>query len=244
MTIDLNCDMGEGMLTDAQIMPFISSANIACGGHAGDANTMQKTIQLALQHQVAIGAHPSYPDRENFGRKEINLPLDTIIEQVQMQIYTIKELAEREGAVLHHIKPHGALYNTAARDTQVAQAIVQAIKSVAPFCKVVGLPGSVFEEVCISEGLTFFAEGFADRTYTEEGKLTPRSEPNAMIHSPEAAVEQVIQMIERKQVKSTQGNWLNMPVKTICIHGDGANAVDFAKAIHSALKDKNISTHH
>ena len=244
MTIDLNCDMGEGMDTDAQIMPYISSANIACGGHAGDPETMQKTIQLALQHQVAIGAHPSYLDRENFGRKEITLPIEEIIEQVQMQIFTIKELAQREGAVLHHIKPHGALYNTAARDAHVALAIVHAIKSVAPSCKVVGLPASIFEEVCMNEGLTFYAEGFADRTYTKEGKLTPRTEPNAMIHSTEAAVEQVIQMIERKQVKSTQGNWLNMPVQTICIHGDGANAIAFAKAIHRALKEKNISIQH
>ena len=244
MTIDLNCDMGEGFDTDALIMPFISSANIACGAHAGDDTTMLETIQLAKRYDVAIGAHPSYPDRENFGRKEMNLSLAEIFETVYQQVMTIKKIAEKENCKLHHVKPHGALYNTSAIDERVALMITKAIKLIDASLKVYGLPSSALERACAEEGLLFYGEGFADRTYTNEGKLTPRSAPNALIEKAEDAVQQVYTMIEQQQIQSTQGSWLNMPVKTICIHGDGKHAVEFAQAIHQALKEKNISIQH
>ena len=240
MTIDLNCDMGEGFDTDALIMPFISSANIACGGHAGDENTMRETIQLALEHGVAIGAHPSYPDREHFGRKEMELPLEEISLSIQSQIITLKKITEYSGAKLNHVKPHGALYNTAAKNKELAMTIVKAIKSIDPLLKVFGLPFSALQEACTLEGLVFYSEGFADRTYTKDGNLTPRSESNALIESTEQAIVQAINMIEKQLVTTTEGTTIKMPVQTICIHGDGSHAVSFATAIHNALKEKNI----
>lgn len=232
--------MGEGMGTDELIMPYISSANIACGGHAGDEAMMQKTILLAKKYQVAIGAHPSYPDRNNFGRIEMNLSETEIYDAIFQQIQLIQHIAYKEGIQLHHVKPHGALYNTAAKSESVSNAVVRAILDVDPTLNVYGLPLSVFESVCLKNKLQFVGEGFADRTYTDEGILTPRTSAGAMITDTATAIEQVINMALNQQVKTSSGKQIKMPVKTICIHGDGEHAVSFAKSIHEALKQNNL----
>ncbi len=244
MKMDLNCDMGEGMSTDALIMPFISSANIACGGHTGDASTMHETILMAKKYQVAVGAHPSYPDRENFGRKEMHLSDDVLYHEVSKQIHTIKKIAEEEHTVLHHVKPHGALYNTAAKNTQVAETIAKAIYDIDPALKVYGLPNSIFEKICKEKGLHFIGEGFADRTYSEDGSLTPRSMPNALITDTAASIEQAMEMVRKGMVQTTSGACIPMPVKTICIHGDGQHAIAFAKALHATFKQHKIAITH
>ncbi len=244
MKIDLNCDMGEGMNNDAQIMPYISSANIACGAHAGDASIMQQTIRIAQQHNVAIGAHPSYPDREHFGRIELQLTVEELYNEVCQQIQLIQKIAREEGASLHHVKPHGALYNTAAKKTEVAEAIAKAIHDVDASLKVYGLPNSVFETVCKAMGLEFVGEGFADRTYNNEGHLTPRSMPHALITDSAVAIEQAMNMVQRGMVQTVEGSLIPMQVKTICLHGDGAHAIEFAKALHDAFHLQHIAITH
>lgn len=240
MSIDLNCDMGEGIGTDELIMPYISSANIACGGHAGDESIMQQTILLAKKYQVAVGAHPSYPDRKNFGRIEMHLSEDEIYKEVFQQIQLLRNIASEEGVQLHHVKPHGALYNTAAKNVAVSNAVVHAILDIDPTLKVYGLPLSTFESVCKKNKLQFVGEGFADRTYMEDGSLTPRTSPHAMITDTATSIDQVINMALKQEVKTSPGKWIKMPVKTICIHGDGEHAVLFAKSIHEALKQMNL----
>lgn len=238
--IDLNCDMGEGYNTDAMIMPFISSANIACGVHAGDVQTMHKTITLAMEHKVAIGAHPSYPDREGFGRREMNLSPDVIFNLVKAQIETINAIVEYLGGTLHHVKPHGALYNRAAKDHDVALAIAKAVVAINPDLILYGLPNSASEKAALDQQLKFYPEFFADRTYTDEGSLTPRSEVNAMIDSIKDSLDQVLRMINDGIVISTTGKSIPIKAKTICIHGDGNHAVEFAKTIKEGLLKNKI----
>ncbi len=238
--VDLNCDLGEGCSTDAAIMPFISSANIACGYHAGDENTIRETLMQAKQYHVSVGAHPSYPDRENFGRKEMDLPLQEIKSMVITQIELVKKLAEEVGLHLHHVKPHGALYNKAAKDKQVAVVIAKAVKEVDPSLILFGLANSESGKAAAELGVPFYNEVFADRTYTDDGRLTPRSASNAMINSTETAVKQVLQMLHEATVTSTNGKRVAIQADTICIHGDGEHAVEFAKHIHSLIKAANI----
>lgn len=239
--IDLNCDMGEGFETDEEIMPFISSANIACGAHAGDEATIRKTIALAIKHNVAIGAHPSYPDRKGFGRKEMKLPLEEISELVIEQISLVKFIAEDMGATLHHVKPHGALYNAAAKDLILAQTIAKAIQFVDKKLLVYGLPNSWSEKAALDCGLTFYKEFFSDRTYTDDGSLTPRTEKNALINSVDAALNQVLQLITDGNIKSVSGKIIPLTADTICIHGDGLHAVEFAKTIREGLEKNHVN---
>jgi UPF0271 protein len=239
--IDLNCDMGEGFSTDALIMPLISSANIACGYHAGGGELMHETIRLALQHGVAIGAHPSFDDREGFGRREMQLSNDEVYRIVKDQVNIIRMAAEEVGASLHHAKPHGALYNMAAKDAMVADAIARAIKDIDASLILYGLPNSASETSAAQHGLQFFREVFSDRTYTDEGLLTPRSQPNAMIETAEQSIEQVLQIILQETVLSTTGRTIAMKADTVCIHGDGEHAVAFAQMINRALHQNNIN---
>ena len=239
--IDLNCDMGEGYTTDALIMPLISSANIACGYHAGGGELMRQTIRLALQHQVAIGAHPSFDDKEGFGRREMHLSSEEIYQIVLDQVNTIRKAAAEEGASLHHVKPHGALYNMAAKDAMVADAISRAIKEIDACLIVYGLPDSASESSAKAHGLRFYREVFSDRTYTDEGLLTPRSQPNAMIETTEQSVAQVLQIILQETLQSTTGQEVSIKADTICIHGDGEHAVEFAQSINRALHQNNIT---
>lgn len=238
--IDLNCDMGEGYDSDARIMPFISSANIACGYHAGDENTMIRTISLARKQGVVIGAHPSYPDRENFGRKQMSLSADEVYQLVTDQLRILHDIASDMGMPLHHVKPHGALYNTAASDSAIATAIAHAVADFDARMILYGLANSASGPAAQKLGLKFWNEAFADRTYTNEGLLTPRSETGALIENDEAAIAQVWQMLEAGTVLSTNGNAVILEPDTICIHGDGAHAVAFAQKIHASLQEKGI----
>jgi UPF0271 protein len=238
--IDLNCDMGEGFATDAQIMPLISSTNIACGAHAGDLLTMQQTVALAAQHGVAIGAHPGYADKLNFGRKEMNLTATAIQSLVMEQIGMLMEICTSQGVRLHHVKPHGALYNQAAQDRAIADAISLAICETNPNLLLYGLSGSCSADSAAAHGIRFVHEVFADRTYTNAGTLTPRSMPNALHETTAAALQQVNQMVLEGKVVSTTGKVLPIRANTICIHGDGAHAEAFAKAIRNHLLKNNI----
>ncbi len=239
--IDLNCDMGEGYTTDALIMPLISSANIACGYHAGGGELMRQTIRLALQHGVAIGAHPSFEDKEGFGRREMHLSSDEIYQIVLDQLNIMRKAAAEEGAKLHHVKPHGALYNMAAKDAMIADAIARAIKKIDASLILYGLPNSASETSAIQYGLQFYREVFSDRTYTDEGLLTPRGNNNAIIETVEQSIEQVLQIILQETLQSTTGSVISIKADTVCIHGDGENAVAFAQEINKALSQNKIT---
>ncbi len=239
-TIDLNCDLGEGCGKDAELMKYISSANIACGYHAGDADTMRRTVELAIENGVAIGAHPGYPDRENFGRTELHLPPNEVRKIVTEQIEALHRIATSCGGKLRHVKAHGALYNQAAKDAELANAIASAVKdfddSQVLFC----LAGSEMLSIAEAMGLMTASEVFADRTYRADGSLTPRSQPNALIKEEATALEQVLQIVQQQTVTATGGQVIPIRAETICIHGDGENAVAFAKAIRKKLEDNSI----
>lgn len=235
-TIDINCDMGEGLENDAAIMPFITSANIACGYHAGDADIMQRTISLAIENNVAIGAHPGFADKQNFGRKEIQLPLNEVFDLVTAQVNILSSIALKSGSRLHHVKPHGALYNMSARDPLLANTIAKAVCAVDPSLLLVGLSGSCSISEAGKAGLSTMSEVFADRTYRDDGSLTPRSERGALIDDQAKCIAQVLQMARCKTVTSISGNPVSILAETICIHGDGLHAVEFAKAVFESLQ--------
>ena len=235
---DLNCDMGEGMDNETEILPFITSASIACGFHAGDPDTMKKTVELCLQHGVLIGAHPSYPDRENFGRLEMlpdKIKMAEISELVYDQIISLKRICEEAGTWLHHVKPHGALYNRAAKDPEVSKRICNAVRDVDPSLILYGLSNSIAAQEAAYHDLHFMHEAFADRTYQDDGSLTPRTKYNALIHDSNSAVNQVLQMVEQGVVTTVSGKIIQVKADTICIHGDGPHAVLFAREIYQAL---------
>ena len=240
MQVDINCDMGEGMPHDAGIMPFISSANIACGFHAGDENTMRQTILLALQYNVAIGAHISFPDKQNFGRTEMHLPKNEIEDLIFNQLNLLQKIANSLGTELHHVKPHGALYNMSARDAELAKTIATAVKKFNPRLILYGLSGS--QSICEAKaiGLQTASETFADRNYNDDGSLTSRTQPNAMIANEEKMIQHVLQMIRAGMVTTVTGKKIPVQAETICIHGDGQHALAFARAISSVLKKENI----
>jgi UPF0271 protein len=238
--IDLNADIGEGLFTDAALMPFISSANIACGYHAGDADTMRRTIEMCLKNNVSIGAHPSFDDKENFGRTEIELPLIEIKYLIFNQLKSLMELCSELGATLHHVKPHGALYNMSARNPLIASAIAEAVYDVDPSLILFGLSGSHSIAEGVIAGLQTAAEVFADRTYQLDGSLTPRSLPNALINSDEAAIAQAVMLAEQHQVIATNGAIIPLMAETICLHGDGPHAVSFARNINQTFIKRGI----
>ncbi|MEO6654627.1 MAG: 5-oxoprolinase subunit PxpA [Pyrinomonadaceae bacterium] len=238
--IDLNCDMGEGCGNDAELMDFVSSVNIACGFHAGDAATMRKTVETAIEKSVAIGAHPSYRDRENFGRTSMSLPPSEVYDLVLEQILALRDICIETGGELSHVKPHGALYNQAAKDIILANAIAMAVRAVDENLIVFGLSGSVLITEAQKCGLRTANEIFADRTYSPDGSLTPRIEPNALIHDTDKAVAQVLQMVKNRNVTSTDGKQIQLDADTVCIHGDGENAVDFARSIRQKLIENGI----
>lgn len=240
MFIDLNCDMGEGLSNDAELMPYISSANIACGYHAGDEDIMKHTVQLALQHNVSIGAHPGFADKENFGRKEMRLSAHQITDLVSEQVYALQKVAGALGARLHHVKPHGALYNMAAADASLAHTIAVAVQSIDPALRLFGLSGSHSISEAKKINLPTASEVFADRTYQNDGSLTPRSQPDAMIESEDESIQQVLKMIREKIVVSVNAVPVTISAETVCLHGDGAHAAAFAKKIYHTLQQNQI----
>jgi UPF0271 protein len=233
---EVNCDMGEGFGNDEAIMPFISSANIACGYHAGDEDIMKHTVDLAIKHKVFIGAHPSFLDRENFGRTEMHLPLNQVYDLVTKQIHLLNEITKTAGVSLHHVKPHGALYNMAARTKPLAAVIALAVKDVDEKLKLYGLSDSHLIQEAQKIGIKTASEVFADRSYQEDGKLTPRSRPYALIEQADKMIQQVLQMIKEGTVTTMSGKIIPVIAETICIHGDGEHAVEFAKVIHDAIQ--------
>lgn len=246
-TIDINCDMGECIGNpaspagnDGLIMPFISSANIACGYHAGNETIIRQTIELAQKNNVAIGAHPSFFDKENFGRTEMNMSADKIYDICILQLRIIQKIAKDRQAKLHHVKPHGALYNMSAKDPAIAKAIANAVKDFDEDLILFGLSGSCSIEEAKRVNLKTASETFADRTYQDDGSLTPRSQPEALIEDSAKSVMQVLQMIEEGKVTSVNGNSISIKADTICIHGDGKNAVEVARAIYQNLKQRKI----
>jgi 5-oxoprolinase (ATP-hydrolysing) subunit A len=238
--IDLNCDLGEGLSTDEQIIPLISSANIACGFHAGNESTMKQTIEWCLKHGVAIGAHPSWPDKENFGRIEIQMTEQELYDCITEQLHILNNIALSFNTKLHHVKPHGALYNQSAKVKQIAATISKAVKDFDASFILFGLSGSVSINEAEKIGLKTAHEVFADRTYQDNGSLTPRSQPNALIEDEGKAVQQVMQMIQTETVTTVSGKIIPIQADTICLHGDGKHAVEFCKSIYMQLKKQNI----
>jgi 5-oxoprolinase (ATP-hydrolysing) subunit A len=243
--IDLNCDMGEsfGRYTigaDEQIISSITSANIACGFHAGDPATMRKSVRLALDHAVSIGAHPGLDDLSGFGRRNMSVTPQEVYDIVVYQIGALHGFLLAEGAVLNHVKPHGALYNMAAVNAELAEAIVEAVYKINPELILYGLSGSELIKAGKKLGLKTANEVFADRTYQEDGTLTPRIHENALIKNESDAVAQVLKMVKEQTVFSTTG--IEVPIKadTICIHGDGDHSVEFARKINNVLRESGV----
>ncbi|MEJ7559738.1 MAG: 5-oxoprolinase subunit PxpA [Pedobacter sp.] len=246
LRIDLNCDMGEGfgkyqMANDEKLMDYITSANIACGFHAGDPATMYTTVKLALQKGVAIGAHPGLPDLQGFGRRELEI---TDAEAYQLCLYQMGALdgfVKALGGLLNHVKPHGALYNMAAKDLNIARALATSIKDFNPNLKLYALAGSQMITAAEEIGLTAISEVFADRTYQDDGSLTPRSSPNALIADKRLAAEQVLMMVKEGKVVSQNNHVVAIVAETICLHGDAEHALPFAQSVAFALKNEGIN---
>lgn len=245
MQIDLNADLGEsyGNYTignDESIIPLITSANIACGMHAGDFNVINKTIEMCRKHNTGIGAHPGYNDLMGFGRKQIDMTYDEVENLVTYQLGAIQAFCKKHNVTLNHVKPHGALYNATFNDEKLSQAIVNAIKTFNPELKVMGIAGGNLVRVAEENGLTAINEVFADRNYTDEGTLVSRKESNAMIHDAREAVAHVLRMIEESQVKTVTGKLIPIQADSICVHGDGPEALAFVEQIRETLLQKGI----
>jgi UPF0271 protein len=243
--IDLNCDMGESfgawtMGQDEAVLAHVTSANIACGFHAGDPATMRRTIAAAAARGVAIGAHPSLPDLAGFGRREMRVSADETYAMTLYQIGALAAVARAAGAQLHHVKPHGALYNMAVTDPGLARAIAAAVRDTDPQLVLFGLAGSGLVRAGEEAGLRVANEVFADRTYQADGTLTPRSQPNAIIHDVQASIEHVRRMVVDGKVRSVDGTDVPVRADTLCIHGDEPTALDFVRKIRKALTDDGV----
>jgi UPF0271 protein len=244
--IDINCDLGEGSteqdcLQDAQIMPFISRCNIACGGHAGNDLTMTLSLKNATIHNIKAGIHPGYEDRENFGRVSLKSPIDVLIDSLNIQIKRLIAIAQKQHIILHHIKFHGALYNDIEQQTELADALSNFLYQNYPSYSVIGLADGLFQKTCIANGLTFIAEGFIDRRYKANGKLTPRCEEGAVIVDQSESLTQAKALALGTEIETSDQQLISPVVKTLCLHGDNPNAVVIAQALSNSLKDSGIS---
>lgn len=240
-SIDINSDLGEGAGTDAQLMPLISSANIACGGHAGDEQTMRATVALARKHGVAIGAHPGYPDRENFGRDAMDMSEDDLADEVTRQIRALWRV-DRD-LKISHVKAHGALYNQAWKDAKIAKAIVAGVKKVYPTPTDIALfaaPKSAIVDVALAAGLRVVREGFADRAYEPDGTLRSRKLAGALHTDPKVAAKQALSFVREGGVRAHDGTFLKMEIDTLCLHGDTPGAPAIAAAVRKALADAGV----
>jgi UPF0271 protein len=243
--IDLNCDMGESygawkMGADAEVMPFISSANIASGFHAGDPATIRKTVKLAVDHGVAIGAHPSLPDLMGFGRRVMRISPQDMYDLVIYQAGAVEAFARAAGAKLHHVKCHGALYNMAAMDEGLSEAMVKAVKDLGSGVILYALSQSKNFEIAKKSGIKVAGEVFGDRGYSDDGTLSPRDKPGGMIEDAAASARQVLGMIEEGYVTSLSGKRVPVAADTLCLHGDQPGAVAFAKNLRKVFKERNI----
>jgi 5-oxoprolinase (ATP-hydrolysing) subunit A len=243
--IDLNCDMGELPAaiadgTQEELMKYITSANVACGGHAGDEQTMRATIEQALRHEVSVGAHPGYPDRENFGRLELKMAPAEVAKSVFEQVTALDKVAQSCGANVVHVKPHGALYNQAVHNRELARAIAQGVARWRKDVVLVGLAGSPMLEVFRDAGFLVAAEAFADRRYEPDGTLRSRKHADALIREPEEAGKQALRMVEDGSVLASDGSEVKVDAQTICIHGDTPGAVRIAAAVAETLRNGGV----
>lgn len=244
-SIDLNCDLGEsfGAYTigqDEAVIPLITSANIACGYHAGDALVMSKTVKLAVDAGIGIGAHPGFPDLVGFGRRKLDASPAEVKAYIQYQIGALAAFCKANGVQMHHVKPHGALYNMAGADEKLADAICEGIAGVDDKLILMGLSGSKMAASAEKKGLRFASEVFADRGYRDDGSLVPRKEPGAMVTDEDEAVRRVIQMAKEGTVRSVTGKTVQISADSVCVHGDNAHALAFVEKIRKALTENGI----
>jgi UPF0271 protein len=244
--IDLNCDMGESygawkMGADAGVMPYISSANIACGFHAGDPATIRKTVRLAVDAGVAVGAHPSLPDLMGFGRRVMRITPQDMYDLVVYQAGAVEAFARAAGAKLHHVKCHGALYNMAATDEGLSEAMARAVKDLGGGVGLYALSNSLMMKIAKTKGIPVYGEVFADRGYSDDGTLAPRDKPGGMIEDPAASVKQVLGMVEEGYVTSLAGKRVPVAADTLCLHGDQPGAVVFAQTLRKVFAEKGIT---
>jgi 5-oxoprolinase (ATP-hydrolysing) subunit A len=241
MEVDLNADLGEGCGNDEALLDLVSSANIACGWHAGSPSIMRQAVRWAVHKGVAIGAHPSFNDPENFGRAEMDVPPADVYAGVLYQLGALGAIAHAEGGRIAHVKPHGALYNMAARDIELADAIVAAVRDYDASIAVFGLANGRLVEATRNAGLPAIEEVFADRGYRADGSLVPRKEPGALLEDEEEVLERTYEMIRDRRVKSVDGRWVPLNPQTICLHGDGPHALAFARRIRARLAAERIT---
>ena len=234
--IDLNADLGEGYPFDAELMRLISSANIACGGHVGDEASMRATVRLAREHGVRVGAHPSYPDREHFGRRSLEMPAAELKHSLVTQISALHAICQQEGVALAYVKPHGMLYNDAARNVALADVVIDASLAVQPDLAIMALAGSAMVAHCRERGVSVLEEAFVDRAYRDDGSLVPRSEPGAVLDDDATAIAQALRFANQGEVVTRSGKVLNLPVDSLCLHGDTPHAVAFARGLYSQME--------
>jgi len=239
-TVDINCDVGEGLNNEADLMPFISSCSIACGAHAGNIKTIASTIKLALEHNVKIGAHPSFPDKKNFGRDLMNISLDDLQLSLQKQIQLVLILTRNQRAKLNHVKPHGALYNLAAIDRNYAQIVVNAIKNVAKDTFLYVPCNSTIQKIALENGLKIKVEAFADRNYNSDLTLVSRKNGNAIITDKEKLVDHLLRMITEKKVITVDGVEVDLVAETFCFHGDNPKAIELLNYATKTLLENEI----
>lgn len=238
--IHINCDLGEGGKNDAELMPLISACNIACGGHAGNLDTMHRTVQLAMENNVEIGAHPSYPDKENFGRKSMEMSAEDLKLSIESQVLSLKQIVEAEGGKLSHIKLHGALYNDAAKDENIARTVLEAFELLEEnYCLYVPM-NSKIASLAMGKFDIFF-EAFGDRNYEPDNSLVSRSKPNAMIDQKEEVFEHIFSMFRDKKIIAVSGEKLDCKADTFCIHSDTKSAVEILEYLHKKFAEKGIS---
>jgi 5-oxoprolinase (ATP-hydrolysing) subunit A len=240
LKIDLNADVGEGIENEAFIMPFISSCNIACGGHAGNEETSLKVLKLAKKHHVKVGAHPAFPDKENFGRVKIEMPREELFKSLKHQVNTLINLAEKVGCNVFHLKPHGALYNLAVNEFYYAEIIIDVILDINPNLKLYAPYKSVVAQLAKKSGVGVIFEGFADRNYNNDLTLVNRAQLDAVIVNPEKICNRVLKMITEHEVETISGLLKPIKVNTICVHGDTDNAIEILRQLHEFLMSKNI----
>lgn len=241
ISIDLNSDLGEGAGTETDLMPLISSANIACGAHAGDPETMRTTIALAMAHGVRVGAHPGYRDPVSFGRRPLALPAEALRADLGGQIAGLRAIALDAGTRVTHVKAHGALYNQGERDERIAELIAFTVAAIDPALEVVATPGSAMARAAARAGVPLIREGFIDRAYEPDGTLRSRSLPGAMLLDPEAAAAQALSFVRDGGVRATDGSFLSLAVDTLCIHGDSPGAARIARAVRASLDSAGIA---
>ncbi len=240
LTVDINCDVGEGLDNEESLMPYISSCNIACGAHAGSITTIDRVIKIALKNKVKIGAHPSFPDRENFGRTKMNISPEALEISLVNQIQTIQERLDLLGGTLHHVKIHGALYNLSAVNEETAQVIVNSMQEVAPNTILYVPNNSALEQIAIQNKLKTKREAFADRNYNNDLTLVSRSQDNAVITDKNEVINHLSQMIFNQQVKTISNTLVPIQPETYCVHGDNKEAITLVKYIHQSLSDKGV----